>query len=118
MQNVFRWVPSFSRFPVLRVATVSGNATKRLYTREHPVYRSSMREITLTVTTDPESGWLVASWDAPIHGGGITTQADSLDQLQREVVDAVRCYFDEGELPERVRLHFQDDPSLSVLEPA
>ncbi len=77
-----------------------------------------MREITLTVTTDPESGWLVASWDDPVHGGGITTQADSLDQLQREIVDAVRCYFDEGELPERARLHFQDDPSLSVLEPA
>ncbi len=75
-------------------------------------------EVTFTISMNPETGKLIASWDDPVHGGGITTQADSLDQLQREIVDAVLCHFDEDELPQRVKVHFQDDPSISVLEPA
>ena len=31
-----------------------------------------MKEITLTVDRDEDSGWFVASWDAPRGKGGIT----------------------------------------------
>ena len=52
-----------------------------------------MKEITLTVERDGESGWLVASWDAPDNGGGITTQGKDLSELQANVREAVCCHF-------------------------
>ena len=71
-----------------------------------------MEEITLQVEPDEESGWLVATWDAP-EGGGITTQGKDLRELQNQVQDAVRCHFDPGEAPRRIRLHFVTDPVLT-----
>ena len=70
-----------------------------------------MEEITLRVEHDEESGWLVASWDSP-EGGGITTQGRDLRELQDQVQDAVRCHFEPGEAPRRIRLHFVSDPVL------
>lgn len=77
-----------------------------------------MNEITFTVSASRDTRKLVAVWNDPVHGGGITTQADSLDQLQREIIEAIRCHFDENELPDQARVHFQDDLSIPVLEPA
>jgi len=70
-----------------------------------------MEEITLQVERCEDSGWLVATWDAP-EGGGIATQGRDLRELQEQVQDAVRCYFDPGSAPRRVRLHFVSDPIL------
>ena len=70
-----------------------------------------MEEITLRVERCEDSGWLVASWDAP-EGGGITTQGRDLRDLQEQVEDAVRCHFDAGQAPRRIRLHFVSDPVL------
>jgi hypothetical protein len=69
-----------------------------------------VEEIVLQVEGD-ESGVLVASWDAP-GGGGITTEGKDLRELQEQVTDAVRCHFDAGETPRRIRLHFVADPVL------
>lgn len=77
-----------------------------------------MRKLTFKVSIDKESGGFVASWDDPVHCGGITTQADSLGALENEILDAVRCYFDSEELPISVRAHFEEDPTLPILEPA
>jgi hypothetical protein len=71
-----------------------------------------MDEITLQVARDEESGWLIASWDAPENAGGITTQGQDLRDLQQQVTDAVAAYFDEGEAPQRIRFHFVSDPIL------
>ena len=68
--------------------------------------------ITLQVERDKDSGWLVASWDAPNGAGGITTQGQDLRDLQQQVTDAVAAYFDEGAVPRRIRLHFVSDPIL------
>ena len=70
-----------------------------------------MEEITIRVERCAESGWLVATWDAP-EGGGITTQGKDLRDLQEQIQDAVRCHFDEGQAPGRIRLHFVSDPVL------
>jgi predicted RNase H-like HicB family nuclease len=70
-----------------------------------------MEEITIRVERCEESGWLVATWDAP-EGGGITTQGKDLRDLQEQIQDAVRCHFDEGQVPGRIRLHFVSDPVL------
>ena len=71
-----------------------------------------MDEITFQVVNDEDSGWLVASWDAPDHTGGITTQGRDLQDLQQQVGQAVETHFDEGHAPHRIRLHFVNDPVL------
>jgi predicted RNase H-like HicB family nuclease len=63
-----------------------------------------MDEITLQVVRDEESGWLVASWDAPGNAGGITTQGEDLRDLQQQVTEAVAAYFDDGRAPHRILL--------------
>ena len=62
-----------------------------------------MDEITFEVSRDEESGWLIASWDAPNGSGGITTQGQDLRDLQAQVVDAVAAHFDDDESPQRIR---------------
>ncbi len=62
---------------------------------------------------EDEDGTYCASWDDP-RGGGISTQGSDLAELQTMVRDAVLCHFDEGEVPERVRLHFAQDPALAL----
>lgn len=69
-------------------------------------------EITLQIQREDESGWLVASWDAPDGAGGITTQGQDLSDLQQQVTEAVAAYFDPGAAPRRIRLHFVSDPVL------
>jgi predicted RNase H-like HicB family nuclease len=71
-----------------------------------------MNEITLSVERDDDSGWFVASWDAP-GGGGITTQGRDLRDLEANVREAVRCHFDDGQVPRTIRLHFVSDPVLA-----
>lgn len=71
----------------------------------------AMTEITLQVTACGETGGYVARWDDP-GGGGITTQGDPLEELNLMVTDAVKGYFEPGQHPRRVRLHFAEDPAL------
>jgi hypothetical protein len=65
-----------------------------------------MEEIAFQVQRDDESGFLVASWDAPYGSGGITTQGEDLRDLQQQVMEAVSVHFDREETPRRIRLHF------------
>ena len=55
-----------------------------------------MGEIALQVQRDEGSGWLVASWDDPSGEGGITTQGHHLQDLQRQITEAVWVHFDPG----------------------
>ena len=71
-----------------------------------------VNEIIFQVETCADSGVLVAHWDEPDGSGGITTQGKDLRELQEQVTDAVRCHFDEGQAPQKVRLHFVQDPVL------
>lgn len=70
-------------------------------------------EIPFSVESCAETGGFVARWDDPA-GGGITTQGDTLAELQSMVSDAVGAYFDEGKAPARVRLPFVHDPVFAV----
>jgi predicted RNase H-like HicB family nuclease len=71
-----------------------------------------MDEITFQVFNDQDSGWLVASCDAPGHSGGITTQGRDLQDLQQQVSEAVDTHFEQGQAPRRIRLHFVNDAVL------
>jgi hypothetical protein len=65
--------------------------------------------ITFIVEPD-EAGGYTASWDGP-GGGGISTEGDSLVDLQANILDAVRCHFG-PEQPGKVFLHFTEDVAL------
>ena len=63
-----------------------------------------MNEITFEVERD-DSGWLIASWDAPDGKGGIATQGQDLRELQENVKEAVVCHFEAAAAPRAIRLH-------------
>ena len=70
-----------------------------------------MDEIMLEIKHDEESGWVVATWEAPDGSGGITAQGRDLRDLQQQrVIEAVAAYFDEGAAPRNIRLEFVSDP--------
>ncbi len=60
-----------------------------------------MSEIIFMVEEAPEGGYT-----AYALGQSIVTEADTLPELRNMVRDAIRCYFDEGQEPQIIRLHF------------
>jgi len=70
-------------------------------------------ELVFRVTHCPDTDGYVARWDDPT-GGGICTQGDTLAELQSMVTDAVHGYFEPKAMPRRLRLHFVQDPVLTV----
>ena len=73
-----------------------------------------MTEITFTVKACPDTGGFVARWDDVPGAGGITTQGDTLGELHSMIAEAVSGYFDAGQRPRRVRLHFTEAPIVSL----
>jgi hypothetical protein len=68
-----------------------------------------MSEIIFLVEPDPEGGYT-----AQALGHSIFTEADTWDELKMAVQDAVRCHFEEDELPAMVRLHIVQDEVVPV----
>ncbi|HEY0551461.1 MAG TPA: type II toxin-antitoxin system HicB family antitoxin [Verrucomicrobiae bacterium] len=73
-----------------------------------------MKEITFTVEPCAETGGFVARWEDAPGRGGITTQGDTLAELQAMIADAVSGYFEQATRPKEVRLHFVQDPIVSL----
>ena len=71
-----------------------------------------VNEITFTVEPCVETGGYVARWDDPSGRGGITTQGETIQELEAMVAEAAGAYFEPGQLPPRARLHFVEDPVL------
>ena len=63
-----------------------------------------MSEIIFVVEEAPEGGF-----NARALNGSVFTQADTVEALREAVRDAVRCHFDEADLPRVIRLHFVRD---------
>ena len=61
-------------------------------------------EIIFSVQESPEGGY-----EARALGHSIFTQADTMEELKRNVREAVRCHFDEDEIPHVIRLHTVKD---------
>lgn len=70
-------------------------------------------QIRFDVSPCKETGGYVARWDDPA-GGGICTQGESISELEAMVRDAVEGYFAERQSPERIQLHFLEDPLLAL----
>ena len=60
-----------------------------------------MNEIIFLVENAPDGGF-----SARALGYSIFTAADSEQELQTMVEDAVACHFDDGEAPKNIRLHY------------
>ncbi len=66
-------------------------------------------EIIFEVSEDALDG----GYSASALGFGIHTEGDTLDELRRNVREAVDCYFDEGmERPRLIRLYYVRDEVL------
>ena len=66
-------------------------------------------EIIFEVSEDEIDG----GYSASALGYGIHTQADTLDELRRNVLEAVECYFDDDmDRPRLIRLHHVWDEVL------
>ena len=67
-----------------------------------------MIEIIFEVTEDEIDG----GYSASAIGYGIHTQGDSIEQIRKNVREAVDCHFDDTiDRPEIIRLHFVRDES-------
>jgi len=70
-----------------------------------------MKEIVFQVEEDAVDGGYVAR----ALGAGITTQAETVEELKAMVADAVRCHFDSpDDMPKVVRLHFVHEEVLTL----
>lgn len=66
-------------------------------------------EIIFSVNDSPEGGY-----EARALGHSIFTQADTMDELKRNLREAVHCHFDEGKAPTVIRLHMVKDEVIPV----
>lgn len=49
---------------------------------------------------------LDGGFEANAIGNFIYTEAENLDDLKRNIKEAVACHFEEGEMPKIIRLHY------------
>lgn len=68
-----------------------------------------MTELVFLVEEAPEGGYT-----ARALGVSIVTEADDLPGLRTAVREAVRCHFDEGDLPKLLRLHLVRDEVIAA----
>jgi predicted RNase H-like HicB family nuclease len=68
-----------------------------------------VNEIIFVVHQPPEGGYA-----AEALGQSIFTVADTLEELNEMVRDAVMCHFEEADRPKIIRLHFVRDEVISV----
>jgi len=67
------------------------------------------KEILFLVEESPEGGY-----EARAPGFSIYTQGDTLDEVKQMAIDAVRCHFDEDEIPNLIRLHMVKEEVIAV----
>ena len=66
-------------------------------------------EVVFLVQESPEGGY-----EAKALGHSIFTEADTVDELKEAVADAVRCHFDEADMPRIVHLHMVRDEVIAL----
>ncbi|MGB7541866.1 MAG: hypothetical protein WBM28_07620 [Burkholderiales bacterium] len=68
-----------------------------------------MNEMLFLVEAAPEGGYTARAF-----GVDIFTEADDLQSLHASVRDAVRCYFEDGQVPKMIRLHFTHEEVVAA----
>jgi hypothetical protein len=57
---------------------------------------------------------LDGGYEARAIGQSIFTEAETIDELKKNITEAVRCHFDEDDLPAFVNLRFQREEIISI----
>ena len=68
-----------------------------------------VNEIIFAVTESYDGGY-----EAKAIGHSIYTQCDEYDELSNILRDAVKCHFDENEIPSLIRIYMVKDEVISV----
>jgi predicted RNase H-like HicB family nuclease len=68
-----------------------------------------MSEIIFVVENADEGGFTAKALDYSIF-----TQAETFEELKRNVKDAVKCHFDPAEAPQIARLHMVKDELMAI----
>jgi hypothetical protein len=66
-------------------------------------------EIIFLVEEDSASGFFARALGHPIF-----TEAETVEELKNNIRDAIRCHFDESELPRIIRLHFVKEEVIAL----
>ncbi len=67
------------------------------------------KEIIFLVEESAEGGY-----EARALGYSIYTEGENLGQLKEAILDAVRCHFEEKEMPHMIRIHLVKDEVIAV----
>ena len=67
------------------------------------------KEIIFIVEESAEGGY-----EARALGQSIFTEGDNLDELREAIRDAVKCHFEEKDLPQIIRLHMVRDEVIAI----
>ena len=68
-----------------------------------------MSEIIFIIENADEGGYI-----AKALGYSIITEAETFDELKENIKDAIKCHFDEKDLPHIVRLHMVKDEVMAL----
>lgn len=68
-----------------------------------------MKEIVFLVEESQDGGYFARAVNQPIF-----TQADTIEELKPMISDAVRCHFDEAEMPELIHMHVTREETFSL----
>jgi predicted RNase H-like HicB family nuclease len=68
-----------------------------------------MSEIIFVVQESQDGGYF-----AKALGEGIVTQGDTLEELKEMIRDAVKCHFEENNLPKIVHLHLTREETFAL----
>lgn len=68
-----------------------------------------MNEIIFLIQEAPEGGYT-----ARALGESIFTEADTVEELQNQIRDAVKCHFEVGKTPKVIRLHHVREEIITV----
>jgi hypothetical protein len=68
-----------------------------------------MSEILFLVESSPEGGYT-----AKAFGADIFTEADDMTSLHTNVREAVRCHFEDDQIPQMIRLHFTHEEVIAA----
>ncbi|MBC7348264.1 MAG: 2-oxoisovalerate dehydrogenase [Clostridia bacterium] len=67
------------------------------------------QEIIFLIEEAPEGGYTARSL-----GYSIFTEGENLDEIRSNVRDAVRCHFEDKDMPRVIRLHIVKDEVMAV----
>lgn len=68
-----------------------------------------VKEVIFLVEEAEEGGYT-----ARALGHSIFTEAEDIEELKKMIVDAVKCHFDEKDMPSLIRIHIVKDEVIAI----